>query len=555
MGRDLIQIIGENREVPSDWMPATGIRSLMQGDPCMLWLEFHGKSYGFTKDVEEFSFLSFLGELGRRFEESWAMHGCPEAPRIIEHDWDVKRVEGVKELANALQARIPIIWKCPMWNAPAKIYGTADFLALRSWIEEKFPGLLSPSSGPDHYLPVELKFTSKLDSAEKRADLAIYRNQLRLYGFMLGAMQGLMPQNGLIFTRDRLDNPHVIDLSLDSDDLPIDLAQLRDSYLDIKMNGSGYTPWEHEVVAPLLGGDSAPWNEAKKIIATEKTEGGALEQLHLISPPRAKVLRQGGVRSLQQLINEPQHWAGLRELSGLGNVGHAQIMALLQANHTGKATQIPSERVPSAEVEIYVDYEYFSSINVDFHADWPALSGTEMIFAIGCGWEEEGEWRYKRFFADAETHQEEARMFEKFLEFLESKSVFSSKAALYHWTSAEVWQSSKAAERIGDERISTLPWVDLCNVFTKTPIGIPGGFEFGLKKVAKALSSYAPEFAVEWPEGLGDGLSAQVMSWAAYATNDPKKTKELILVDKYLEIDVKATWMIHRWLRASATLA
>ena len=527
----------------------------MQGDPCLLWLQYHGKAHGFSKDAEDFSFLNFIGDLGRRFEEAWASSNCPEALRIIENDWDVRRVDGVLQLVSALRDRVPIVWKCPMWHAPAKLYGTADFLALRSWIGERFPGVLPSTNEPDHYIPIELKFTTKLNTAAKAADLAIYRNQLRMYGFMLGAIQGSSPQHGLIITRDGLENPLVVDLQLEDDELPNELAQLRDWHLDIKLNGSNYTPWTHEVVAPLIGGDSAPWTDAKKIIADNKIAGGALEKLHLISPSRAKVLRQGGVRSLKQLVEEPEHWSSLRELSGIGSASHAQLLALLQANHSGKASAVSADVVPSAEVEIYVDYEYFSSVNVDFASDWPALVGTEMIFAIGCGWEEAGEWKYRRFFADAETHDEEKRIFAEFLDFLQSKNVFDSQSALYHWTNAEVWQSSKASERIGDERISTLPWVDLCSVFTKTPIGIPGCFEFGLKKVAKALSNYAPEFGVEWPEGLGDGLSAQVMSWAAYATDNPKKTKELRLVDKYLEIDVQATWMIHRWLRASATLA
>lgn len=544
--------LGYDDQVSYNWMPVTGIRSLMQGDPCLVWLQFHGKVNGFTKDSEEYSFLSFIGDLGRDFEAAWAANNCPTAPRIIEQDWDVRQVDGVKKLIQAIEDQIPIIWKCPLWNASTQIYGTADLIALRSWIEERYPGLLPASDTPDHYIPIEVKFTTKLETREKAADLAIYRNQLKLYAFMVGAIQGVMPQEALIITRDRIDNPIVVNTDLDSDELPNDLVTLRDWYLDIKLNGSKYLPWRDDVVAPLIGVDSAPWNDAKKIIAKEKTEGGVLELLHLMSPPRAKVLKQAGVTSLHQLIQEPQHWSDLSQLSRLGSAGHAQMIALLEANRSGSASRVPDDKVPRADVEIYVDYEYFSSINVDFANDWPALSGCEMIFAIGCGWEENGDWRYKRFIAASESHDAEKQIFEEFLAFLESQNVFSSNASLYHWTNAEVWQSRKAAERIGDERIANMPWVDLYDVFLKTPIGIPGCLEFGLKRVAKALAQYAPEFAVEWPDGLGDGLSAQVMSWAAYRHPDPVQTEELKLVGKYLEIDVKATWMIHRWLKSVA---
>jgi hypothetical protein len=42
------------------------------------------------------------------------------------------------------------------------------------------------------------------------------------------------------------------------------------------------------------------------------------------------------------------------------------------------------------------------------------------------------------------------------------------------------------------------------------------------------------------------------MSWAAYAKPDPVTTDEIALVDRYLEIDVKAMWQVLRWLRALA---
>ena len=48
-------------EVANDWMPATGLRAIVENDPCQLWLQFHGKHHGLEPDSADYSFLSFIG--------------------------------------------------------------------------------------------------------------------------------------------------------------------------------------------------------------------------------------------------------------------------------------------------------------------------------------------------------------------------------------------------------------------------------------------------------------------------------------------------------------
>ena len=40
-----------------------------------------------------------------------------------------------------------------------------------------------------------------------------------------------------------------------------------------------------------------------------------------------------------------------------------------------------------------------------------------------------------------------------------------------------------------------------------------------------------------------------LLGWQAYRTADPLKSKELIKVAQYLEVDCQAVWNILRWLR------
>ena len=54
---------GGHDAVEEDWMPATGLRALTQEDPCLVWLKFWGRQYGFEPDPEEYSFLIGLTQL------------------------------------------------------------------------------------------------------------------------------------------------------------------------------------------------------------------------------------------------------------------------------------------------------------------------------------------------------------------------------------------------------------------------------------------------------------------------------------------------------------
>ena len=177
-----------------------------------------------------------------------------------------------------------------------------------------------------------------------------------------------------------------------------------------------------------------------------------------------------------------------------------------------------------------------------------------MIFMIGVGWQEHGEWHFRCFVAAREHPDAEQEMFGKFLAFLHQQGVFDPDrtAALYHWSPAEISQSKGAAERHGLERLTDLPWVDVRKVFADAPIGVPGAWAYGLKEVVKAVGAYAPGYRSPWPEDLSSGLSAMVMGWEAYDHPEPLETKEMTTLTEYLEADVKGLWQVLRWLHEAS---
>jgi hypothetical protein len=246
----------------------------------------------------------------------------------------------------------------------------------------------------------------------------------------------------------------------------------------------------------------------------------------------------------------------LEVIQGIDHAKAERIKAVLKANRTGHASKVPVERMPKrAQTEIYIDVETLNgSLNRDFINQWEDPVSVNMIFMIGCGWREGGEFHFRRFTAEAETHEAEAKMLRQFLTFLRANGVFdpSRTTTLFCFSSAEQVQMKKAAERHGLSRLLDLEdkWFDVLEVFTLGPVAIPKMWTFSLKAISQALGEYAERYAVEYGDEVCDGGGAMVAAWAAYDTVSPLKHPAMKLVAEYLETDVLALCNTVMWLRA-----
>ena len=546
-------------EVPADWLPVSQIRALVLQDPVLVWLEHHGAQHGFSPDKSPYDFSDFLFRKGNEFEAKWMQELAAEAITVCQEAFEVRSRHKLEETLGIIQERVPVIVKPALWWAPERIYGVPDLIARTSWLREKFPGL-AVEDGSDHYVVLDIKFTTNLDRSDKKLDLANYGGQVRLYSYMLGQLQGTMPEIALLVTRDRISDPLVVPIPCRSGDpLDPDLAAFRDQYLDIKLNGSTYVPWHDAVVAPNLGNArDEPWHAAKVTIARDNIPGGDPCLVCQVSPTVKEQLGARGFPTLQSLLDADPATIPLEDCRGLGPAKSKRIRMILQANKAGVPVRPPAAVVPPIrQHEFFVDFEYFTNVNVDFENQWPSLEGCEMVFMVGVGWEREGGWRYTSFAAGAESHDQEGKLFEEFLGFLnectDGAVTDASTTALYHWTSAEVWQLRHVCDRhelVPDHPLRALPWVDSQRAFLNGPGAVPGMWDFGLKEVAKALGESDPRYQIAWPGELGSGLRAMVMGWRAYEADCPMETTEMNTLNEYLEADCKALWAILRWLRA-----
>lgn len=97
-------------------------------------------------------------------------------------------------------------------------------------------------------------------------------------------------------------------------------------------------------------------------------------------------------------------------------------------------------------------------------------------------------------------------------------------------------------------------WVDMCDIFIKTPIVVKGALCFKLKEIGKALFANGLIMTCWENSSISDGLNAMISAIKYYelkkqnVLNDDVKN---IFVDiiKYNEIDCKSVWEIVSYLR------
>jgi len=157
-------------------MPVSQCRSLVQDDPCALWLEWYGDQHGFAPVVSKYSFNDFLFQKGKEFEAAWLHTYCDHTPRVCEHDGDARLARKLKITFEMMNQGVPVIIHPTLWWAPEQIYGVPDVIALSTWLEQNFPNALPPaevsagatSKRNGHYLALDIKIKSDIDDSRSK---------------------------------------------------------------------------------------------------------------------------------------------------------------------------------------------------------------------------------------------------------------------------------------------------------------------------------------------------------------------------------------------------
>ena len=180
-----------------------------------------------------------------------------------------------------------------------------------------------------------------------------------------------------------------------------------------------------------------------------------------------------------------------------------------------------------------------------------------MIFMIGCGHVEDGEWRFRAFVADQLNEPSEAHMVEAWQQHMTDSSSASERPRLFHWTRAEPVAYAAARRRHNNPAgWAEHGWYDFhSRVMAAEPVTIRGGHNFALKTVTDALCRLGL-IDTAWPEhGPGAGQEAMCGAWWCQQQIDEGHATRLDDVDlmgdirRYNETDCHAIRDIVGYLR------
>ena len=405
-----------------------------------------------------------------------------------------------------------------------------------------------------------------------------FQSQVWVYTTALGRIQGYEPPCGYLLGRTWKQGKdgrgegcleRVGRVPMDNTFDKFDGASLRDLTLRahrwirlLRREGSDWevlpVPSRPELYPHMRHDQDDPWHGAKMRIARE------IDELTLLPGVNPGLRREAHERGLMRWSDSGVSARSLR----LDGVAGRLCDAVLEANRVEAPVVLP-ERLEleddrwlrPAPLELFVDFETVSNMADDF-SRLPLEGGQPLIFQIGCGWLEGGEWRFDQWTVDRLDEQSEAAIIDAWVARMEGlcrdRVITLEQARIYHWSPAETSTLTSAynsaRERHRDNAWPLLPWFDLLNeVVKKAPMTVSGAFNFGLKAIAKAMHAQGL-IKTSWGDGPTDGMGAMVAAWRVDESVDGSGG---ILLDDplmrevadYNRVDCQVMAEILQWLR------
>jgi predicted RecB family nuclease len=451
--------------------------------PHWIWYDIHGDQ-SMKDELPEFT--QKLIEGGMLHEEE-----CVRDLEKVTVDKYISEEEAEKQTLNYMKAGKELIYQGVISYVKdnIKFKGRPDFL-------KKSEG--SSNFGNYYYMPVEIKNSKKCDKAE-------YKKQLMLYAIILEKIQGLRPNEGEFINK----NKEKITCELTQKILK-DTNDTVESILNI-FNG------EEPCLIVSKDAMSTPWGQ---VILEEAKRKSDISLLYKINCNTLKGLKKEGVKTVKQMAE-----CDINSLPKIKGAGAKTIERL----KTQAISLVNNEIIPISKVEIP---DSLTKIYFDIEGD-PFL-GIEYLFGFWIE-KENVEPEFKYFLA--ETPEDEEKMWNDFLRWLEIENFKDYK--VYHYHFYEKVKLKELSKKYGvctllEEFIENL--VDLSKELTNS-FTFPVYF-YSIKDIAKYLK-------FKWQHEKAGG--AQSIFWYEkwLETNDRGILQDII---NYNEDDVRATEFLHRWL-------
>ena len=465
-----------------DWVSASSTRNHVLDDPLLDWLNRHGEAQGFKRDDqatfdERTDFLTFIFRKGAEFESAVVEHLSTQTDVHTvagsEGGYGARRNLAVAQATfDAMHRGEPIIYQGVVRDTETRTYGSPDLLVRSDVLLELFPGSISPEaaaiSARDlgdpgwHYRVVDTKFSTLGLAAGGElgngGSAPAYKVQVFIYNRALGRLQGYEPPESFLLGRGweqtlRGETTRVHNCMDRLGPVPQDYSSRTRAPLTVqadaaadwlrRMRREGHLwkivpePSIDELRVNAMG-DHAPWSDAMKEILNQTEDLTVLWQVGI--GKRREANRLGFTRWTAPRITPADVGTG-------GATQGPKLQALLDVNREVGGPAVRPAHVQAARdqwfepagVEFYVDFETVSSLDDDF-AHIPERGGQELIFMIGCGHIEDGDWRFECFTTDALTEPDEARIIDQWFEHMQAvrdRLAPGADPKVIHWSHAE----------------------------------------------------------------------------------------------------------------------
>jgi len=564
------------------WVAATKTYNYMVNDHIIDWLtRFSRKerTLSFDLSTNNDSFSEFLKKKGCEFEKKVVNEINKKIP--VTKISEIYNLEGVDKTIENMKKGTPIIHSAPICNYNNKTYGVIDLLIRSDYINQLFnSAILKPEQTiipatsfdhPFHYVVIDIKY-STLNLASNGINLTnsgkipAYKSQLYIYNRAIGAIQGYLPICSYILGRRWSYTKQDIKFSGDScfDKLGvIDFSDYDHQYIsktnkalkwyrNVQNNGMSWklTPPTVSELYPNMCIDSGQWNIKKQHIA---------QSLHEIT----MVWNCGIKHRNNALAHGITKWSDPRcnsNVLGFSGKKAKIIDNILTINRSNDKLFIPEKITNNyknwtkvSTNDLYIDFETFSDLCKTFDT-MPRQPSFNIIYMIGVGYIQDNKWTYKSFVCKNPTEDEEYRIMNEFVEFIDN----FINPKLYYWHAEnQIWESStnKQFNRVDEyEKYGIVTnwkfenWIDMCKVFKEEPIAIKGCFNYGLKHIAKSMKHHGMINTYLESE-TKNGMMAMVKAWNCYNLKNPINSPIMKDIIKYNEFDCKVIYDIVKYIR------
>lgn len=511
-----------------DWISISSLRNAIKGNPFEDWLNLHGERHGLVPDsklpdyVPEADYGKWVMRMGREFEKAvFAM--LQARVQIVPVEEASHNTEAAYERTmQLLKEGVEAVWQGLVRHDGQRYFGVPDLIIRGQALQRLFPGFLRDDD-PNAYfvLDVKCKSLKPKKTGELRAGFEWENVQVYAYEQALARMLGRTSRVGYIMGRKmEQSNSCLKALAWVDPNEPKHATDLAAAMSWRRLLAEKGSEWSLEdVIASEYGptensGKSGDWTVAVKDIWKKR-----------FPPPT-----EGPILTPTVIQADRGIW------------------------------------YPKPKLEFFVDFETFSNLNGK-PEQMPIWAGPAIIFMIGCGHEEDGEWQFQSWIAEEETEQAELAILEAWLAHMEATrkrlGVQVGRPLVHHWSNKEVDDLKKAGERHRREFLAQVNLYDLLkHVFKAGNVKVRGVRGHSLKPVTRALHE-AKEIETTWMEGaVSDGMAALAAGWHCYAEakrsgipaaevcalNGSPLMKQIL---DYNEVDCKAMWEILRYIRTN----